>query len=113
MLEKAAAAYARWHGALQHFPRLSRYTLGTKIDLLFSDLLECILLASYAGKDQKRGFILRASSKLDLLKFFLQLAWELKVLDNKKYLGISAPLTEVGKMLGGWQRQVVRETPGA
>jgi len=43
-----------------------------------------------------------ASVKLDLLKFFLQIAWEIKSLDNKKYILLSERLNEIGKMLGGW-----------
>jgi hypothetical protein len=43
-----------------------------------------------------------ASTKLDMLKFFLQLSWEIKALDNKKYITISEKLNEIGKMLGGW-----------
>ena len=39
------------------------------------------------------------------------MVWELKLLDNKKYISVSAPLIEVGKMLGGWQRQLIKEAP--
>jgi len=53
----------------------------------------------------------RASIKLDGVKFFLQIAWELKAIDNKKFSAISVPLAEVGKMLGGWQKQLIKETP--
>jgi len=52
----------------------------------------------------------RASTKLDALKFFLQIAWELKVLDNKQYLRLSEPLNEVGKMLGGWRKTLQTTT---
>ena len=47
-----------------------------------------------------------ASTKMDALKLFLQIARELKVLDNKRYLRLGGPLTEVGKMLNGWQKQL-------
>lgn len=36
---------------------------------------------------------------------------ELKVLDNKKYEALSEPLNEIGKMLGGWIRNVDKEIP--
>lgn len=99
-------AYKLWHSFLPHLPRLTRYTLGTKIDALFLEVLEHIIIASYLKRDQKGTIILKASSRLDLLKFFLQLVWEMKVIDTKKYAAVSAPLIEVGKMLGGWQRQI-------
>ncbi len=64
------------------------------------------MLAGYAPKSQKAAIVQRASTKLDALKFFLQIAWEVKALDNKKYLRLSEPLDEVGKMLGGWRKQL-------
>lgn len=111
ILQKAADAYKLWHDYLQHFPRLSRYTLGTKIDALFLDTVELILLAGYSTKDQKLAIVNRAAMKLDATKFFLQTAWEMKFFDNKKYALVSEPLSEVGKMLGGWRKQLQNETP--
>ena len=105
ILQKVAEAYKLWHNLLTHFPRLSKYTLGSKIDALFTEVLELILLAGYSSKEQKSAFLHRASTKLDALKFFLYIAWELQCLDNEKYIKISESLLEIGKMLGGWRRQ--------
>jgi len=106
IVAKTVSAYKLWHVYLQDFPRLSRHTLGAKIDALFTDTIEFLLLAGYASKTQKAGIVARASTKLDALKFFLQVAWELGMLDNKKYIAISEQLAEVGKMLGGWRKQL-------
>ena len=106
ILQKCTDSYKLWHGFLADFPRLSRFTLGAKIDTLFADTIELILLAGYAPKSHKAALVQRASTKLDTLKFFLQVAWEVKALDNKKYLRLSEPLNEVGKMLGGWRKQL-------
>ena len=40
-----------------------------------------------------------------MLKFFLQIAWGIGALDDKKYVAISKYLIEIGKMLGGWIKQ--------
>ncbi|MEX1112290.1 MAG: four helix bundle protein [Candidatus Andersenbacteria bacterium] len=109
MLKKLGDGYKVWHVTLQHIPKLSRFTLGTKIDTLFVETVEFVLMAGYAPRSQKLSIIKRASSKLDSLKFFLQLAWEIKNLDDSKYLAINDPLIEAGKMLGGWQRQLEKE----
>jgi len=101
-------AYKIWHSFLPHFPRLSRYTLGAKIDAIFTDCLELLLLAKYSDKNSKLILINRAITKLDSLKFFLQIAWETKALDNKKYLHLSRPLSEIGRMLGGWRKQLIK-----
>ncbi len=98
--------YKAWQGALNHFPRLTRYTLGSKIDLLFCDVLENILLAAYSPRNEKFSFLRQANMKFDALKFFLTMAWELKYIETKKFGALSAPLSEVGKMLGKWMLSV-------
>ncbi len=96
---------------MPHFPKTSRYTLGTKIDSLFIEIIEPIVIASYATSQEKMSFVKNSSTKLDVLKFFLQVAWEIKALDNKKYITLSEKLNEVGRMLGGWQKQLTKRTP--
>ncbi len=106
ILQKIADTYIIWHRNLANLERLSRYTLGEKIDNLFTDTIELILLAGYAQRDQKSIIVDRASTKLDSLKFFLRLMNVAKELPDKKYLEISQPLAEVGKQLGGWHKQL-------
>ena len=98
--------YKLWHEFLPHFPKDSRYTLGSKIDSLFLETIESILKASYSDKLEKLISLKNASSKLDLLKFFLQLSWEIKSLDGKKYISLSEKLNKIGKMLGGWLKTI-------
>ncbi len=105
--------YKAWQQAFANIPRLSRYTLGTKIDILFCDVLELILLASYTSRDKKLVIIQQASAKFDSLKFFLKLAWEMKLLDHKQYQLIATPLIGVGKMLGSWMQSLQTKTTGA
>jgi len=97
--------YKLWHEFLPHIPRDTRYTLGGKIDSLLIEVVEATLIASRLPKNQKLPSLEKASAKLDSAKFFLQIAWEIKALDNKKYVLISEQLNEVGRMLGGWLRQ--------
>jgi len=70
-----------------------------------------IFLAKYSGRNDKLTFINKAIVKLDLLKFFLQIAWTIKAIDNNKYVRLSDPLNEIGKMLGGWRKLFQKETP--
>lgn len=100
------ATYKIWHEFLPHVPKDARYTLGEKIDTLLVEALELIFTAAYLDKEQKLPYLKRATSKLDLVKFFLQVLWEIGALDNKKYIVMSEPLERVGRMLGGWIRQI-------
>lgn len=85
---------------------MSRYTLGAKVDNLFTDILELALAAQYTKHDEKRVFLETFSRKLDQLKFFITLLWEAKGLDAGKYGQISGKLGTVGRMLGKWLQSI-------
>ena len=110
-MQRLIEAYKLWHLYLRHFPKDFRYTLGNKIDQLFLEIIETVLQASNLVRGQKLPGLQKASVKLDLLKFFLQIAWENKALDNNKYIKLSEILSDIGRQLGGWQKQLLKETP--
>ena len=110
-MQRFIAIYKLWNGFQNHIPKKSRYTLGAKIDTRFLDTIELLFIARYLKREQKLPILQKAGTKLDLLKFFLQIAWELKTLDNKKYIALSEPLNEIGRMLGGWIRGIQNKTP--
>lgn len=102
IIEKIKSTYKLWHDFLLIFPKTCRYTLGLKIDSLFIEIIELAIKASYLTKTEKIIHLMQLSMKLDLLKFFLQITWEIKILDDKKYIRLSERLDEIGRMLGGW-----------
>lgn len=65
--------------------------------------------AAFSVKTEKLPYIKVAIRKLDTLKILVLVLWESRGLDNKKYIALSAPLHEIGKMLGGWYGQVNRQ----
>ncbi len=106
IIAKFNESYKLWHDFLQHVPRLTRFTLGSKIDNLFTECLELSLLAGYSAKEAKLPIVQKLSVKFDALKFFLKLLWEIKALDNNKYIALMNPLTEIGNMIGGWMNSL-------
>ncbi len=112
VLIRAKEAYRLWHKYLVNLNRLDRYTVGAKIDEIFLSFLELIFRASFAnGKLEKYSILSQAISKCDLLNFFLQLAWEQKVIDHKNYSSLILFLDETGRMLGGWKKSLQEKTP--
>jgi hypothetical protein len=103
--------YNLWQKFLVDFPKQNRYTLGNKIDTVFLIALEFSFLASYASRDTKIIHLKRCISRVDLLKLLLQLAWEIRALDNQKYILLSEQLGEVGRMLGGWRKGLETKNP--
>lgn len=111
VLVKAKSAYALWFKALADFPKSYRHNLGGKVDGYFLELLENIFVSLYLSGDHKINRLTISISKLDGVKFFLQLAWENKCLATNQYSLLSSQLDEIGKMLGGWRKGLENKTP--
>ncbi len=108
VVQKVSAAFKLWYQYLPHTPKLLKHSLGEKITSLFIQLVELILIAGYSSKDKKPEIVNKAILVLDLLKYFLQMAFDIKAIDSKQLAALIAPLGEVGKMLGGWKKQLAQ-----
>ena len=82
------------------FPRSDKFVLGERIEHASIDLLEGIITANQ--KREKQSSLVEASVKLDILRIFIRLSKDLRLLDLKKYETLSTHITEIGRMLGGW-----------
>ncbi len=112
VLVRAKESYKVWHRYIANLSRVDRYTIGATIDTTFLQLLELIFRATFAyDKFEKLSLVSQAIGKLDLLKFFLQLGWEQKIIDYKNYSALLVTLDEVGRMLGGWKKNIQEKTP--
>ena len=109
VLEKVKNVYFLWYGFYQTLPKTHRHSLGQKIDTLFVEIIEMIATASFLKKEEKIPYVKFAIRKTDTLKILLMVLWETKSLDNKKYIALSTPLDEIGKMLGGWNGQLQKQ----
>ena len=112
VLSRSKEIYRDWHKNLANLNRLDRYTLGAKIDDAFLSFLELIFRASFAhDKFEKLSLISQAAGKGDILKFFLQIGWEQKIISHANYGSFILSLDEIGRMLGGWKRSLQEKTP--
>ena len=73
-----------------------------KIESTILELLEDIAKVSFANQNDKCDGLAKASIKLDFLKVLFRLTFELKIIDQKKYIVLEEKLQEIGRMLGGW-----------
>lgn len=88
---------------------MHRYSLGERLDILFVEIIEAIACATFLARSEKQPYVRLAIRKLDTVTVLLGILWETKSIDTKIYAVLSAPLDEVGKMLGGWNGQLTRQ----
>ncbi len=90
---------------------MERFGIGQKIERSFLDALELIFLSSFLSPEEKLPMLTKAIARLDILKFFLQIVWENKLLTTPQYSTLLASIEEVGKMLYGWKKGLESKTP--
>jgi hypothetical protein len=111
MINKGKEAYQLWLALHKNFPKTERFGVGQKIEQTFLDILEYGFTAAYLPPEQKIVMLGKTISRLDILKFFLQIAWENKLIPADKYITLSQKLDEIGRMLGGWRKGLLSKTP--
>lgn len=104
VIAKEKEAYQYWLALYRNFPKTERFGLGQKIDLLFIEALELSFAALYLPPEQKIIELGKTINRLDALKFFLQIAWENKLIPTNKYGELSQKIEEIGRMFGGWRK---------
>jgi len=108
LLQKVKDAYLLWYEYYQILPKTHRHSLGQKIDGLFIEIIEGIAIAGFLSKEEKQPWVRLAIRKTDTLKILLMVLWETKSFNNKRYIALSLKIEEIGKMLGGWNGQLLK-----
>ncbi len=110
VLERIKQAYLLWHTFHADISKLQRYSLGARIDALFVGAIEATSATAFLSREEKLPFVRLATRKVDTLKLLLMILWEAKSLDTKKYIALSEKVDEIGKMLGGWNVQLTKNS---
>lgn len=108
-LQRLKDAYLLWFQYYQTLPKTHRHSLGQRIDNLFVEIIENVAFASFLPRDAKQPYVQLAIQKTDTLKILLMVLWETKSIDNKKYVTLSIKIEEVGRILGGWNGQLLKQ----
>ena len=109
MLECLKNAYLLWFQYYQILPKTHRYSLGLRVDTILIEAIEAIAAAAFLTRQEKLPFVRRAIQKIDTAKVLFLILWEAKSLKDKEYIMLSEKLLEIGKMLGGWQGQIIKQ----
>lgn len=87
---------------LDHFPRARRFTLGERLETGLLAILEDLVDAAY--RRDKQEVLARANRRLAVVRHLWRLAYELKLLNLRRYEYGSRLLDDLGRQIGGWRR---------
>ena len=78
-------AYTQWQFIFNKLPKTTKYSIGLKIDNLFTETIEAVATATFLQKIQKLPYIKKANVKIDTIKVFFQILWDMKTIETKRY----------------------------
>jgi len=85
---------------IANFPKDQRFLLADRIERILLDILEMLIEAVYSKR--KREILIRVNLKLDVLRFMMRIAKDMKYVSVKGYDFFCQSVLEIGKMVGGW-----------
>ena len=92
---------------VNRFPRDYKFTLGDRMTNLVLDLLEQYIQAYYSGNFKaKYEILLKNNLQLERMRFLIRLAHDFKLFSNQRFGYISGLIDEIGRMNGGWIKQL-------
>src|SRR3989344_125619 len=103
LVQRLCELFSLFHTCFKVFPKSDRF-LGQKVETVILEILELLLSASYSDRQTKHILLKKASEKVDLLKYLIRIAFEIKALNLKMYINLEENILIIGKMLGGWIR---------
>jgi len=74
--------------------------LADRIERILMDILEMLIEAVYS-KD-RRGILIKVNLKLDVLRFMMRIAKDMKYVNVNAYDFFCQSVLEIGRMVGGW-----------
>ena len=89
---------------LAKFPKDQRYLLGQRIENGLLDILEILIEASFTK--EKLSLLRKANLNLEKFRFLMRLSKDMRYINLNGYEYQAKATNEIGKMIGGWIRQV-------
>jgi hypothetical protein len=91
-----------------HFPRSQRFLVTKRLLDAGLDFQEAIVCANHVRGRQRLRMLRRADELLDRVRLYLRLAERWKWLNSGQYHHAAAMVSEMGRLLGGWQQSARR-----
>lgn len=88
------------------FPRVHRATVTQRLMDAALDFQEALFAAQSERGEARLAHLRTADARLNTLRQYLRLAYHWRWLNAGQYRHVSAQVAEVGRLLGGWLKQV-------
>ncbi len=90
------------YGTISTIPKIDRFTIGAKCENVTLQILEMMYEANAKYGENRLSILHSIDTKLKILQTLIKALYDIKAINDKRFLHLSELLIEIGKMLGGW-----------
>ncbi len=94
----------------EKFRKSQRFVLGQRLQQAAFQFYECLIAARRTRPNE--ALLQQADIELEKVRLYLRLSHEMGLLGADQYRHASQMTTEMGKLLGGWQKAGPTRQPG-
>lgn len=109
IMMKTIDLYTTWQLYTKHIPKMTRYSLGVKIENLIAEVIQMIASAQYSKDTKQLAYIEAAIAKNDVLKCMLYVLLKTSGMEVKNFFHLTEKIEEVGKILYGWKNNCMKK----
>jgi four helix bundle protein len=101
-LHKICELYKNIYVLSGKIPKKDKFGIWLKIENICLETMNLIIAAAFETKTNKLSSLNSVRIKIEALKRLLRIAYELNILESKKYINLELDLQEISKMTNGW-----------
>lgn len=102
IIHKTYKFYLSLYRTILTIPKIDRFSIGVRCENVTLQILEKMYEAN-SKYDQERLAILHSiDTQLKILQTLIKALYDIKAINDKRFLYLSESTIEIGKMLGGW-----------
>jgi len=102
VLHKICELYKKIYLFSQKIDKKSKFGIFAKIENACLDAIISIIEARFEIKIYKLKPLKLARAKVEILKRLIRISWELKIIEDKKYIDSESDLIEISKEVNNW-----------
>ena len=102
LIHKTYNFYQDLYICARRLPKQDRHTLGQKSQQLTIEILELLFAANSESGAARFALQKQVDLKLKILKTIIRLCYDVRAIDESRYLSLEKKIVEIGRMLGGW-----------
>jgi len=106
IIQKTYELYKALHELEKTIPKMERFTVWQRTEVTCLDILQGLLGLGYQAPENRFESLTKIAPLVDMLRVFLRLSFDVKAINQKKYILLQGSLDEIGRMLGGWMKSL-------